>query len=345
MKTIKYLLLSGTLVLTFLYSNAQAPLTLPFESQKSTIIQRIGLTDITIIYHGPSVKNRKIWGGLVPYNQIWRCGANENTIISFTSDVMVEGKLLVAGTYGLHMTPSENKWTIIFSKNYTSWGSFFYKKEEDALRVDVTPTATAFQECLSYSFADKKANSVTVELTWEKLTIPFKIEVDVNNVVLANIRNELRNLQGFSWEGSYGAANFCLVNNINYDEALKWIEQSIQIKGNFSNLQVKTGLLEKKGQIKEADEIRKKAFSLADENQLNQYGYKLLGENKTTEAIEIFKLNVKKYPIGWNVYDSLADAYQKAGDKKQALANYKLALVKAPDAQKVRIQDEIKKLL
>src|SRR5580765_806371 len=114
-------------------------LTMPEASQKAMVMHRIGLTDITITYHSPLVKGRKIWGELVPYNEVWRAGANENTTISFSTNVMIEGKPLSAGTYGLHTIPTENEWTIIFSKNSTSWGSFFYDKSEDALRVMVKP--------------------------------------------------------------------------------------------------------------------------------------------------------------------------------------------------------------
>lgn len=131
--------------LSFVSSNAQSPVTLPEGSQKAIITQRIGLTDITITYHSPLVKGRKIWGGICPYKEVWRAGANENTTISFANDVMVEGKPLAAGTYGLHMIPDEKEWIVIFSKNYTSWGSFTYNKDEDALRVTVKPQPVPFR--------------------------------------------------------------------------------------------------------------------------------------------------------------------------------------------------------
>jgi Protein of unknown function (DUF2911) len=159
-------------------------------SLKAGVMQRLGAdTDIVIEYSRPGVKGRKIWGALVPYgmapgNQYsknqpfpWRAGANENTTISFSKDVLIEGKPLAAGKYGLHMIPSEKEWTIIFSKNSSSWGSFSYKPEEDALRVTVTPAAAPFQEWLSYGFEDLAGTSATAFLHWVELKVPFKISL------------------------------------------------------------------------------------------------------------------------------------------------------------------------
>lgn len=129
-------------------------LSTPEASQKAVVMQRIGLTDLTITYHSPLAKNRAIWGKLVPFNEVWRAGANENTVINFTSDVTINGKGLEAGSYGLHMIPSEKEWIVIFSKNFSSWGSFFYKQDEDALRITVTPVSHTYQDWLSYSLTD-----------------------------------------------------------------------------------------------------------------------------------------------------------------------------------------------
>ena len=124
-------------------------LDIPRQSQHAVLMQRVGITDITISYHRPLVAGRKIWGGVVPYGQVWRAGANENTTIEFTDQVMIEGKPLDRGTYGLHMIPNADEWTVIFSKNSTSWGSFTYDQKEDALRVNVKPHATEFREALT----------------------------------------------------------------------------------------------------------------------------------------------------------------------------------------------------
>src|SRR5712671_7531969 len=171
-----------------------AVLDLPRDSQHAKIIQRVGITDITVNYHRPLVKGRKVWGGLVPYGQVWRAGANENTTIEFTDPVTIEGKPLPKGTYGLHMIPGESEWTVIFSRNSTSWGSFTYDQVEDALRVTVKPQAAEFHEALTYDFDDVGPDSSIVTLRWEKVAVPFKVGVNTHEIVEQNLHNQLRGL-------------------------------------------------------------------------------------------------------------------------------------------------------
>ena len=316
-------------------------LVLPEVSQRAEVTQRIGYTDITIVYHSPYVNGRKIWGELVPYGKVWRAGANDNTTISFADDVKIEGSPLPAGTYGLHMIPNADEWIIIFSKDHTSWGSFFYKDNEDALRVKVKPGTGKFQEWLGYDFTDRKATSSKVTLSWEKMRVSFTVSVDVNAVALRHIREQLRNQPGFTWHGWEEAAHYCIVNKINYDEALKWINTSIQAEENFTNVAAKAQLLALMGNAKEAAETKSKVMSLveqASEAQANVFGYELMNEKDIPTALEVFKLNVKKHPDSWNAYDSMGEAYSNSGDKKQALTNYKTALSMAPDDQKERIR-------
>ncbi len=147
----------------------------------------------------PYLNSRKIWGGLVPYGQVWRAGANENTTITFTDPVTVEGKPLPKGTYGLHMFPGEKEWTVVFSKNSTSWGSFTYDEKEDALRVTVKPQPADLHEALAYDFDDVKPDSATVTLRWEKLAVPFKVGVNTNEIVQASLHNQLRGLSQYTW--------------------------------------------------------------------------------------------------------------------------------------------------
>lgn len=325
---------------------AQTTITLPKASPKASVTQTIGLTDITVVYHSPAVKNRTVWGGLVPYDKIWRAGANENTTVSFTHDVSVNGKALSAGTYGLHMIPTKDKWTIIFSKNHTSWGSYFYKKEEDALRVEVTPKSHPHTEWLTYTFFDKSENSVTLSLLWEKLEVPVKIDIDVNAIVFNNMKNELRNIPGFTWEGFYAAADFCYKNNMETVQALKWIETANRYsQNNFNVLKLKANLLERNGNDEEAEKVIKEAISFANEGELNSYGYDLLNEGKTEKAAEIFELNVKRHPKSWNTYDSYAEALAKKGEKKEAVKQYRKALkLTPPEPQIKRINNTIKEL-
>src|SRR5712672_4185965 len=169
-------------------------LDLPRQSQHAVVTQRIGITDITVNYHRPLTNGRQIWGKLAPYGQVWRAGANENTTITFSDPVTIEGQALDKGTYGLHMIPGENQWTVIFSKNSTSWGSFTYKQDEDALRVTVKPQAADFHEALTYDFDDVKPDSTVITMLWDKVAVPFKVSVKVNDVVEASIRRQTRGL-------------------------------------------------------------------------------------------------------------------------------------------------------
>jgi tetratricopeptide (TPR) repeat protein len=314
---------------------------LPYESQKAKVSQTIGLTDMEIIYHRPAVKNRKIWGDLVPYNNgipiPWRGGANENTTISFSDNVMVEGKSLAAGTYGLHFIPAENEWIVIFSKNYTSWGSFSYDPKEDALRVTVKPHAADFEEYLKYEFVNPEPNKVQVELHWEKLKVGFSVEVNIHEVVLENIRKELRSTVGFSWVGYNTAAKYCSDENFNYDEALEWAKQSIASDENFSNLETLSELQKKMGKNDESEKTMQRAMQIAKPLELHNYGRQLLRGKKVDEAMKIFEYNLEKNPDEWYVYSGIARGYEAKGDMKKALENMRIAEEKAPENTKPNI--------
>ncbi|MBI5472695.1 MAG: DUF2911 domain-containing protein [Ignavibacteriae bacterium] len=337
----------AALVFSSHFGFAQGPaLPLPQPSPEASVTQTVGITKIAVNYHRPGVKNRKVWGGLVPFNTVWRAGANENTTISFSDSVKIEGKSLAPGVYGLHMIPNADEWTIIFNKNSTSWGSFFYNENEDVLRVKVKPVVAEQQEWLGYEFADLTDRSCIVALRWEKLKVPFKVEIDVPATVLSYIRNEhLRGLSGFFWQGFNDAAAYCMRSNVNLNEALTWADRSININRNFTNLLTKSRLLDKLGRGDEAKALHEQAMLMASETDINQLGYQYLNENKMKEAIETFKKNVKDYPKSWNVYDSLAEAYEKNGDKKLAIEYYSQALKLVLDeTNKKRITQTIDKL-
>src|ERR1035438_4337456 len=202
-------------------------LDLPRQSQRAEISQRIGITDVTISYHRPLVNDRKVWGGLVPYGQVWRAGANENTTITFSDPVMIEGKPLDKETYGLHMIPNADDWTIIFSKNSTSWGAFTYDEKEDALRVTVKPQPADMHNALTYDFDQLQPNSAVVELEWEKIAVPFKVSVDVHGDVQAGLKKQLRNLSQYTWMSWDDAANYLLTEKIALDDALTHADQSL----------------------------------------------------------------------------------------------------------------------
>src|SRR5881275_2068954 len=325
---------------------AQNDLNLPDVSQAAEVKQRIALTDITLNYHRPFVNGRKIWGGLVPYGKVWRAGANENTTIDFTDAVSVEGKPLAKGTYGLHMIPNPDSWTIIFSKTNTGWGSYSYDQKEDALRVDVKPKPLAEnKEALEFDFEDLKPTSTTVTLKWEKLGVPFTVSINDADQTLENIRAQLKGRGQFTWQALDEGAQFCLTRKINLDEALRWADASIQNEERFDNLSTKADILKALNRPDEAKTTWDQALKIANAQQLYSYGRQLQSQKKGAEAMEIFKQVAKRFPNG--VYGSLAQARIKsaAGDFAGALNDAKQAQAAAPtDAQKQSIQALITRL-
>src|SRR5262245_2507914 len=321
------------------------PLNVPQASPAASVSQTIGLTEIKIDYHRPAVNKREVWGKLVPFGQVWRAGANENTTIQFSSRVTIGGKTIPAGTYGLHTMPGEKDWSVMLSSTSTAWGSFSYDEKEDVVRFSVTPKPADFEERLEYRFENPTDNSVDVVLQWEKLQIGFPITVNTNEVVMDSLKKQLRGLPRFGWQAWNQAAQWSLQHDVDLDQGLKWADQSIQTQQTFGNLRTKAAILEKKGDTKAAEDLRAQAMKIATEADINQYGYNLLGQKKTDEAIAVFRKNVKDYPNSWNCYDSLGEALAAKGDTKAAIENYTKAMNMVADpTQKKRITDILTKL-
>jgi tetratricopeptide (TPR) repeat protein len=319
-------------------------LDLPRQSQHALVSQRIGITDITINYHRPLANGRQVWGKLVPYGQVWRAGANENTTITFTDPVTVEGQPLDKGSYGLHMIPGENQWTVIFSKNYGDWGSFAYKQEADALRVTVKPQAAELHDALAYDFDDVKSDSAVVTLRWEKVAVPFKVAVKVNDVVTASIHKQIHGLNQYYWEGWDDAAGYFLANKINLDEALKDEDQSILAEERFDNLLNKSRILDTMGRKDDAVAFRNKALEKGSALQLYIYGRQLQGEKKQEEAFAVYRSNAKKFPDYWTTHLGMARVYSGQGDFDRAVKEAQAALPSAPDANKASLEGYVKRL-
>src|SRR5579872_6120569 len=319
-------------------------LDLPRQSQHALVTQRIGITDITVNYHRPLANGRQIWGKVVPYGQVWRAGANENTTITFSDPVTIEGQPLDKGTYGLHMIPGENQWTVIFSKNSTSWGAFTYKQDEDALRVTVKPQAAEVHDALTYDFDDVKADSAVVTMRWEKVAVPFKVEVKVNDIVTAAIHRQLHGLNQYYWEGWDDAAGYFLANKINLDEALQDEDQSIQAEERYDNLMNKSRILDAMGRKEDAATFRNKALDKASALQLYVYGRQLQGEKKQDEALAIYRSTAKRFPDYWTTHLGLARVYSSQGDFDNAVKEMKLSMVGAPDANKTALEGYVKRL-
>ena len=350
MKRIRLLTLFSAVLLIASFSQAQTAtgetlmLDLPRASQHATVTQRIGITDITINYHRPLANGRQIWGKLAPYGQVWRAGANENTTITFADPVTIEGQPLEKGTYGVHMIPGENQWTVIFSKNSTSWGSFAYKQDEDALRVNVKPQATELHDALAYDFDDLKSDSAVVTMRWDKVAVPFKVHVNVNDIVTASIHRQIHGLNQYYWEGWDDAAGYFLANKINLDEALKDEDQSIQAEERYDNLMNKSKILDAMGRQQDAAAFKEKALDKASAVQLYVYARQLQGEKKQDEALKIYESNAKKFPEYWTSHLGLARVYSAKGDFDNAVKELKLSMPGAPEANMSALQGYLKRL-
>jgi hypothetical protein len=332
-------------------------------NKKASISEKVGLTDVTIHYDRPGVKGREgqIWGKLIPagYNDLgfgtskaapWRAGANENTTIEFSSDVKIEGKDLPAGKYGLFIAYDPSEPTVIFSKNSSSWGSFFYDPKEDALqvKVKVQPLNNSV-EWLKYEFLDEKESSATIALEWEKQMIPFTITTDYIPMQLASFRRELRSDKGFPWNAWDQAAQFCIQHNTNLDEALTWSNTAISGtfvgQKNFQTLSTKAQILVLQGKKDEADAIMKEALPMGGMAEIHQYARQLLGQKRSKDAFDAFKLNYDKHPGEFTTNMGMARGYSAVGDYKKALTYITKAQPQAPDpANKANVEKFIKML-
>ncbi|HTK28584.1 MAG TPA: DUF2911 domain-containing protein [Vicinamibacterales bacterium] len=334
-------------------------------NQRAEVSQWIGLVKVTIAYHSPNVhggggadRTGHIWGDLVHYGLFddgfgpshatpWRAGANENTTISFSHDVRIGGKDLPAGTYGLFLEiqPS-GPWTWIFSKQATGWGGYQYDPANDALRVNSDPETAPYTEFLTYGFDNRRLSSAVAFMQWENKRVAMTIDVpDAIGVYVAAMRKELLGWPGFNYQNWQRAAQFCADNKVNLDEALVWADKAIsdpfrgaaQGREDFSTLQTKAAVLHAMNREPEADVVMDKAVRLAGTPAMpiHQYGLRLLAAGRNDRAMAIFRLNRQQHPEDTFVtYVGLARGYASTGDKKNAIANWEIAIRNIPDSQK-----------
>jgi tetratricopeptide (TPR) repeat protein len=350
-------------IITAVTANAQLSSLPSGGNKKAKVAEQIGLTKVEINYDRPAVKGRegKIWGQLVyagftdpgfgsSHSSPWRAGANENTTIEFSTGVKIEGQSLPAGKYGFFIAYDPNECTLIFSKNSDSWGHYYYDEKEDALRVKVKPAPLDKSvEWLKYEFMNQTDNKATVALQWEKLMIPFTIEVDYLKDQLESFRRELRSDKGFTWQGWDQAAQWCVQQNVNLEQALLWSDSatgnSFGGDRSFTAWSTKAQVLNKLGRTAEADGVMKKTLPLGSMLEVHKYGRQLLGLKSYKEALEVFKTNFAKNPNQFTTLMGLTRGYSANGDFKNALKYANMALPLAPDAQnKTNVQSMIDKL-
>ncbi len=332
---------NGIFVLIFLMLlsfTSKAQITFPADgNKKASVSEYVGITEVKINYSRPGVKGRegKIWGQLVPYGFInfgygtsksapWRAGANENTTIEFSTDVFIEGQPLAKGKYGFFIAMGPEKATVIFSKYNTAWGSFYYDEKDDALRVEVPVLKQEKSvEWLKYEFEGQTDNSAVVAMQWEKVKVPFKVSVDLNKIQVASFRKEVNSGIFYAyWQNLQRAANYCLVNNINLEEALGWAHRSVYSyfgESNFKTLSTYAGLLEKNNRQQEADSILQIAIPMGKVRQLFNYGVDLNKIQQHDKAFAIFQKNYDKHTDNVYAHLGMASGYYHLGDEKKAL--------------------------
>ncbi len=329
---------------------------------RAMISEEVGITSITIKYSRPDVNKRegKIYGdgnvvnyGFGSQNNItnkstspWRAGANENTIISFEHDVTVEGQSLKAGTYGLFMAMGADNVTLIFSTKSEAWGSFYYDEKYDALRVNVKPVALEKSvEYLKYEFIEHKEKYCVIAMQWEKISVPFKVEVDVENIVVARMRDQLTSQRGFTPALVLQAAQFCLNKNINLEEALQWSKRAVDGQKTYITLRNMATAYEKLSRIVEADSTMNEALLIATANQYTAYARQLITQKRADKALEVLTASQKRYGDIYTVNNGLMMVYSSKADFKNALKYADKAMVQAPnEAAKKQLDGNIAKL-
>jgi tetratricopeptide (TPR) repeat protein len=328
------------------------------------VAEQVGLTQVTISYGRPKLNGRegKIWGQVIHKGFIdqgfgsrkpapWRAGANENTVIEFDQDVKIEGKPLAKGKYGFFIAYDSVESTVIFSRKTDSWGSFFYDEKDDALRVKVKPQPLDKPvENLKFEFSGQTPNSAIVGLSWDKLSIPFKVEVDYLKQQLEAFTAEAQNPKGFTPQGLNIAANWALQNNYGLEKALEWatLATAPGFPGDptsFPALSTKAVILERLGRADESAAVIKTALPLGTVGQLQQLARQLLAAKKSKAALEVFQYSYNKAPEQFINMTGMARGLSASGDYAKALEFANKALPIAPNEQsKVAVQGMIDKL-
>jgi len=369
--------LGNAIILLMAITSASAQtITLPPSggNQKSSVSQWMGPVMVSFSYNSPDVtgpngedRTGQIWGGLVPYgmnnlgfgaaeSSPWRAGANENTVFTTTHDILIEGQKLPAGSYGFFMVVNETEpWTIIFSGNTSSWGSYYYEPEEDVLRVEVQPEDASFSEWLTYGFDDRELDHCTAFLHWEKKKIPFSLEVEnVHQLYQSILADEMRGAKGFDWRNLTTAARYLVQQNMELQQALQWAETALTAnfigQRNFQTLETKAMVLDAMGKGQEAESLMSEAIKLPEATiqDIHFYGRRLLNEGKTDQAVEIFEYNRKAHRDDkFTTVVGLARGYAAQGNNKKAIKMWEQAIENLPENQKPflqQYQDEIEKL-
>lgn len=259
----KHLLAALMVLLPLAGAEASSEL-FPKLSPRATVSQTIGTTRIAIDYHRPQVRGRRIWGELVPFGHVWRTGANEATTISFSDPARVNGQPVPAGTYAIFSIPGTDHWTLIFNKRWRQFGAFEYQPKEDLIRFDVkAKPVKEHTEWLTYEIYPASRSGAYVDLYWEKLRVSFLVEVDVDSTVAARMKQAMSKAAPGDWKLYADAAEYLLEQEKDLHQAQVWVDKSIKIQENPTNLLVKGRLLRAFGQNAQAIQVLERALKLA----------------------------------------------------------------------------------
>jgi hypothetical protein len=262
---------AASLAILFLVCSARAALGQlqpPLPSPNATVAQTIGVTKVEVVYSRPHVKGptrkeeRVIWGALVPYDKVWRTGANNVTKFTADGDITVEGQKLAAGSYGLFTIPGKEEWTVIFNKQST--GGPDYSAEKDVLRVKVKPQATEMHELFTIGFPQVTSNSAVLALQWEKLSVSVNLGADTNAQFLSNAKDAVAKAKPDDWRTPLTAARYLYDNKYAAADAASFLDKSLSVKETFANLSTKAGVLAGEGKKKEAVAAAQKALAMKD---------------------------------------------------------------------------------
>ncbi len=352
---------SGLLVSIFAISQMDMP---PNGGNTTAMVSEdVGITSITIKYHRPAVKGRegKIWGNVVPYGfnafnmamgkpaSPWRAGANEATIITFEHDVKVEGRDLKAGTYALYMAMGKDTVTVIFSKEVEAWGTFFYRPENDVLRVYVKPVAMEKSvERLKYEFVDQQEKSCVITMQWEKMLVPFRVDVDVDNIVFNRIQEQLIGAKGFVSGNLVQISQYYFNKNEHLEEALAWARKAVTGEpfgqSNFITISTLATAYEKLNRLQQADSVMNIALPLTTVGQHIAYGRQLLAQKRNDRALEVVLGAQKRFGDVYAVNNALSYVYSAKADYVKALEYANKALAQASPQVKTIVTANIEKL-
>jgi hypothetical protein len=250
----------------------------PRVSPNATLTQTVGIVDITLKYSRPGVKGRQIWGGLVPYDKVWRTGANEATTISFSDDVSIGGQTLKKGTYALFTIPGASEWKVVFNSQAEQWGAFTHDTTKDVVTVTAKPEKADFREWMMFEIPKLTTDEATIVLRWENVAVPFTVNTDSTKKTMATLRNGLKP----SWQAPYTAASFAFENSAATPEEINgWLADSLKIQENTTNLWLKARMQQKAGQTAEARKTADLAIS------------------KATEAQKDFVVEIQRQVAGW----------------------------------------------